>query len=101
MSQENLLYKIFENVAKKRNISVEEVKKEFEEKFIKFTMHQIKNSDNQWLKELWDEAFPNGKTPSADEFLIQLLLFRMFFPDGLKDENGKKIDTDRIYRGDI
>ena len=43
MSQENLSYKIFENVAKKRNISVEEVKKEFEEKFIKFTMHQIKN----------------------------------------------------------
>ena len=27
MSQENLSYKIFENVAKKRNISVEEVKK--------------------------------------------------------------------------
>ena len=101
MSQENLLYKIFENVAKKRNISVEEAKKEFEEKFIKITIHQIKNSDNQWLKELWGEAFPNGKTPSADEFLIQLLLFRMFFPDGLKDENGKKIDTDRIYRGDI
>lgn len=101
MSQENLSYKIFEDLAKKRNISVEQAKKDFEEKFIKVVMYQIKNSDNQYLKELWDEAFPNKKMPSADEFLKEMLFFKILFPDGLKDKNDKKIDARRIYYGDI
>ncbi len=101
MSQEHLSCKIFEDLAKKNNISIEQAKKDFEEKFIKVAMYQIKNSDNQYLKELWDESFPNGKIPSADEFLEEMLLFKTFFPDGLKDKNGKKIDARRIYNGDI
>lgn len=60
-----------------------------------------KNSDNQYLKELWNESFPNDKIPSADEFLKEMLFFKILFPDGLKDKNGEKIDARRIYYGDI
>ncbi len=101
MFQENSSYNLFEELAKKGNGSVEQAKKDFEEKFIKVVMYQIKNSDNQYLKELWNESFPNDKTPSADEFFKEMLFFKILFPDGLKDKNGEKIDARRIYNGDI
>ncbi len=96
------LTNIFEDAAKRRNISIEQAKRDAQD-FAKIIMFRIKTSNNQQLKDLWNEAFPNGKVPTAEEFVREWLLFSIFNPNGLdiRDENGKKIDLDRIYRGDI
>ena len=91
---------LFEDEAKKRNVSIEQVKKDYRN-LAKIIMFRIQNSDNQQLKDLWDETFPDGVIPTAEDFAREWLLFEIFNPDGLKDANGEKITFDRVLKGDI
>lgn len=100
MFQKKQRSNIFEDAAKKNNVSVEHVIKSTQN-YAKVIMYRIKTSNNQQLKDLWDEAFSNGEVPTAQEFVREWLLFEIFNPDGVKDSDGRKIDMDRIYKGDI
>lgn len=93
---------IFEDAAKKRDISVEQVI-DNTQKYAKVIMYRIKTSDNQQLKDLWDKAFPDGKVPTAEEFARAWLLFEVYKPSDfeLKNKKGEKIDMRMIFEGKI
>ncbi len=91
---------LFEDEAKRRNVSVEQVKKDYKS-LATLVMLRIENSDNQKLKGLWNETFPDRLIPTAEDFAREWLLFKIFNPDGLKDENGEKITLERVLKGDI
>ena len=93
---------IFEDAAKKRNISVEQVI-DNTQKYAKVIMYRIKTSDNQQLKDLWDKAFPDEKVPTAQEFSRAWLLFDIYKPSDfeLKNKKGEKIDMKMIFEGKI
>lgn len=101
MSQKNeKTPNLFEEEAKRKNISVEQVKKDYKN-LATLIMLRIENSNNQQLKDLWNETFPDRVIPTAEDFAREWLLFKIFNPDGLKDENGEKITFDRVLKGDI